>query len=143
MKSGTRHFRSRWWFDGILLRGINMAINNVWSMRKTFGIEESVQNVRELIADQFCKDLKKEFEKQTKHKSSLSYLPMHFRCKKKLDRVRLDGHSGHYPKKLKGVYRHCVVHRNGSKTNNFCKRCKVHVHRGKCYQSWHTKLQIP
>lgn len=51
MKRANRHFRATWWYNALFLRVIAMVVNNVWSIRKSFGMHERVEDTRVLIAD--------------------------------------------------------------------------------------------
>lgn len=120
-----------------------MTVSNVWAIRRSFGISESMQNVRRLIIDQFVRELKEKYEQEENEKDldNRNYVPVHCRKWSNLNKTRLEKH-GHYPTKLKGVYRVCVYHRYGVKTNSFCRKCKVHIHVGKCFEKWHSEENV-
>lgn len=141
MQRANRHFRANWWFNAFFLRSISMIVNNVWSIRKKLGITERVEDVRTAIARYILRDLKNDFESKYGKNDVFGedYVPMYRRSRETLNSVRLDGANDHFPTSLKGVYRQCVYHRNGSKTSNYCVKCRVHLHTGACYQKWHTE----
>lgn len=139
MKRANRHFRATWWFNAVFFRSLAMIVNNIWAVRKWLGAKERCEDVRLLLAHELRAELKKTFEKNHQNLDvfGLNYVPLTVRSKADLDKVRLDFAPDHYPAKLKKVYRQCVVEKNGCKTNNYCTKCKVHVHAGNCYIKWH------
>lgn len=144
MQRACRHFRATWWYNALFFRSVSMIVNNVWAIRKSLGINERVEDVRALIADYLLCDLKKTFDDRYGVYDNLgvNYVPLYRRSRKDLNNVRLDGCNDHFPVCLKGVYRGCAYHRNGSKTNNYCSKCKVHLHRNECYRKWHIQKHI-
>lgn len=121
-----------------------MVINNIWSIRKSFGIVERVEDVRLCVVDHFVRNLKMSYETEygVYDEFGSDYVPLFYRNRESLNVTRLDGQCDHNPVKLKGVYRRCVYHRDTSRTNHYCSKCKVHVHAGKCWRKWHTEKNL-
>lgn len=128
MATSSRHFRSRYWFNSILFRSLNMAVNNVRCIRMWYGIKERTSEVREQLANELL-------EHVTKMERERSFVV----------RKELGGNTkgacnldGHWPFPNKGKYRMCRLCKL-NKTNNYCIKCNVHIHTGMCYVEWHSK----
>lgn len=137
MGTSTRHFKAKYWFHALLFRGIHMVINNVWCIRKYYGVNDSVADIRRMVADELLDELEDE--------SQFGLTPLNVRDKTSLNAVRLNGLPEHWPwpgsargggTKGRSKQRPCAACKKG-KTAVYCKRCEVHLHLGPCYEKWH------
>lgn len=140
MSTASRHFRSRFWFNSILIRAINMAMNNVWCIRKHFGVNDSVASVRETIAMQFLEEFEEKCNLNCGHNKQ-PYIPLYLRDMQELHKIRLNRLPEHWPDTRKTNSVRCVLCKKG-RTNIYCVRCNVHLHPGNCYSSWHTVVDV-
>lgn len=117
-----------------------MAMNNVWCIRKYFGVNDSVAFVREAIAQEFLAEFESTVTNRLKQPQK-PYIPIYLRNMYELHKTRLNHLPEHWPDTRRHNSVRCVVCK-ASKTSLFCVRCNVHLHAGECYYRWHNVLDL-